>query len=106
MIRLWINIKNLAENDFYITLRINYTQETFVGLEDVIDDLSSLSYEKKKNINLSLQKVFQEKSTVKLSNLADNFREYAAKKGIFHRSLLYSDNVRNSCYADKKIKLL
>ncbi|MDY3362767.1 radical SAM protein [Riemerella anatipestifer] len=96
------NIKKLARNKFIVTLRINYTKENLVGLENVIDDLRDLSIDEKKFISLSMQKVFQEKNSEDLAQMVESFKNYALKNGIYHRSSVLSDTVRNSCYADKK----
>lgn len=95
------NIKNLARNGISITLRINFTKLNLVGLEEVIDDLQDLSEEEKKCIELSMQKVFQEKHSQELARSVNAFKEYAKKHGILHRSSVLADTVRNSCYADK-----
>jgi len=95
------NIKNLARNGISITLRINFTKLNLVGLEEVIDDLQDLNEEEKKCIELSMQKVFQEKHSQELARSVNAFKEYARKHGILHRSSVLADTVRNSCYADK-----
>ena len=83
-------------------MRINYTRENLNGLEEVINDLENLESSAKKNIALSMQKVFQEPNSQELTDLVENFKFYAKEKGINHRSALLSDTLRNSCYADKK----
>lgn len=95
------NIKNLARNGLFVTLRINFTKANLVGLEDVIHDLQDLSAEEKNCIELSMQKVFQEPHSVELAASVNAFKEYAKKLGILHRSSVLADTVRNSCYADK-----
>ncbi|GEM50724.1 radical SAM/SPASM domain-containing protein [Empedobacter brevis NBRC 14943 = ATCC 43319] len=95
------NIKKLARNQLVVTLRINYTKENLVDLEEVIDDLDELSMDDKRWISLSMQKVFQETNSKDLADMVVNFREYATSKGIIHRSSVLADTVRNSCYADK-----
>ncbi|WP_367867299.1 radical SAM protein [Pedobacter sp. WC2423] len=95
------NIKNLARNGISITLRINFTKLNLVGLEEVIDDLQDLSEEEKKCIELSMQKVFQEKHSQELASSVNAFKAYAKEHGILHRSSVLADTVRNSCYADK-----
>ncbi|MVT12297.1 radical SAM/SPASM domain-containing protein [Chitinophaga tropicalis] len=96
------NVKALARNGFVITLRINFTKENLIGLEDVIDDLADLTVEEKKMISLSMQKVFQEPGTPELVESVAIFKEYAKKNHIHHRSAVLADTVRSSCYADKK----
>lgn len=95
------NIKNLARNGLFITLRINFTMANLVGLEDVIDDLQELSPVEKQCIELSMQKVFQEPNSQHLADLVKVFKYYAKAGGIRHQSAVTSDTVRNSCYADK-----
>ncbi len=96
------NVIALAQNGIFVTLRINYTRENLNGLEEVINDLENLESSAKKNIALSMQKVFQEPNSQELTDLVENFKFYAKEKGINHRSALLSDTLRNSCYADKK----
>ncbi|MEC5145054.1 radical SAM protein [Chitinophaga sp. 212800010-3] len=96
------NIRALVRNGFFITMRVNFTKENLIGLEDIIDDLRDLTEEEKKLISLSMQKVFQEPSTQELIDDVGKFKEYARKNGISHRSAILADTVRSSCYADKQ----
>lgn len=97
------NIKSLVSIGIYVILRMNFTKENIDGMKTIIDDLSDLSMADKKLIILSLNQVWQDKKTENDDIYAKvaNIKDYAKQQGIHTNSVLSSDTVRNSCYADR-----
>lgn len=95
------NIYLIAETGFNVTVRVNYTEANLDGLEEVLDDLSGLSSNAKKNLHVSLQKVWQEENQG-LSDKVNQFMELVKQLGFGTSHFILADNVRYSCYADKK----
>lgn len=95
------NIKKLVRSNIHVTLRINYTEKNLIGLEDILESFSDLSFEERHHITLSMNKVWQEAN----ENLGDqviNFKEQAFHFGFSLPDAFDGDRVRNSCYADKR----
>jgi len=94
------NIITAVECNIKIVLRINYTKDNVYNLQPILDDLAILSIEKRKNITLSMNKVWQETST-QLYDAVKKFKKEAFNFGLTIPDALLEDHVRNSCYADK-----
>jgi uncharacterized protein len=95
------NIFLLADNNFKVTVRVNYTEDNLDGLEEILDDLSGLGDESRKNVNVTLQKVWQEKNE-NLGEKVNSFMNLVKILGFATSHGILADNVRYSCYADKK----
>lgn len=94
------NIKMLLEYGISVTLRFNYTDKNIRTLKDVADDLSGLSSNQKSLLFISFHQVWQNVN-VNLEKDIKDIVEYFHLMG-FKASTPIFDNVRNSCYADKK----
>lgn len=94
------NIINAVKKEFEIVLRVNYTAENLVGIEDMLDSFGSLSYSERKRITLSMNKVWQESNT-NLGHIVDEFKNKALEFGFKLPDALLGNRVCNSCYADK-----
>lgn len=94
------NIRMLLEHGISVTLRFNYTDKNVKTLKDVADDLSSLSLHQKSLLYISFHQVWQTVN-VNLEKDIKDIVEYYHSLG-FKASTPIFDNVRNSCYADKK----
>lgn len=95
------NIKLLVRNHIRITLRINYTEQNLIGLEDILHSFNDLSVTERKYITLSMNKVWQENN----ENLGDQVIDFKEKATIFGFSIpdaFEGNRVKNSCYADKR----
>lgn len=95
------NICKLCRNELNVVLRINYSKQTLANLERLLDDLSSIEPEFRKYIKIAFHKVWQVSDTDlgdRVTELIKFFKEngFSAHKGAL------PNNVRNSCYADKK----
>lgn len=94
------NVLLLCRNKFNVSLRINYTATNLNHVEDIIDDILPLEAEFRRYITVVFHKVWQEKANLgeKVKELNQKFRASGFKS-------VYGglpNNVRNSCYADRK----
>jgi uncharacterized protein len=95
------NIKRTLRHEMYVTVRLNISDETLnENLKEIITDFLDVNSDYKKFLNFSFHKVWQEEKAIDrdISELVDLFKKnkfIVTKQGD-------SDNVRNSCYADKK----
>lgn len=95
------NIKLILKNKLFVNIRLNISDETLDGnLEKIINDFSDLTYEDRSYMNFSFHKVWQEEKNIDIdiSNLVNSFKQ----EDFSTSTIIDSDNVRNSCYADKK----
>lgn len=95
------NIKLLLRHGINVTTRINYTTKNIGKCVGILDDLQDLSSDERKYLVIDLHRVWQDKEE-------DEFDRAQAAISAFQRAGFkvqshYSpDNVRHSCYADKK----
>lgn len=95
------NVLSLCRNNIQVSLRINYTKSNLDNLEDILVDLDQLEEKYRNNIIISFHKVWQEKDDTlgpRLLELCHFFRK-SGFKAIYGD---LPDNVKNSCYADKR----
>jgi len=95
------NIIILAQNGFFVTLRINYTKHNLEKVEDILDDLKMLDADSKRQINISLHQVWQDVNR-DLAPRVNAFMRIVRELGFDTTHSLLGDTVRYSCYADKK----
>lgn len=95
------NIKLLVSNNINVTVRINYTDANLHTLNKIADDfISKFTLDSLKNIIFSFHQVWQNKN-INLNYEINEVINYFNKKGMFTRIPIF-DNVRNSCYGDKR----
>lgn len=93
------NIISASSLGFKVSVRINFTKETFDGLENIIKDFADINQLSKDNIIFDFHQVWQDNTDLSKEKkaVADKF----AKKGFkVTKSLIYSFDF--TCYADKK----
>ncbi|KAA2243513.1 radical SAM protein [Chitinophaga agrisoli] len=95
------NVIKLCRAGFHITLRINYSKNTLTDLEEVAKDLQPLEQEFRKNLVVTFHKVWQEKEE-DLGTRVDELLQIFHKHGINAVTGGLPDNVRNSCYGDRR----
>lgn len=96
------NIKLLVQNDLYVAVRINYTEDMLETLEGIVDYFRDLTFKDKENVSFSFHKVWQDKQAPRNDYLDSIIRKFRSN-GFMTSSVHYSsDTLRNSCYADKK----
>ena len=98
--RIIKNVITAVQCDIEIVLRINYTKDNIYSLQLILKDLAVLSMRERKLITLSMNKVWQEKSTL-LNETVEIFEKAASNFGLTIPDALLEDHVRNACYADK-----
>ena len=94
------NIKLLISNDLYVTVRINYSEETLLELTEIANDFSKLTSSDLNNLEFSFNQVWQVKKNLEKKMI--KIREYFTSLGFKITSIYDIDSARNSCYADKK----
>lgn len=97
------NIFKLCRNGFNVSIRINYTKSNLKDLDKIIFDLYELEPEFRKFILISFHKVWQE-TDLSLIGRVRELHRFFREKGFrtTFGDVDLPDNVRNSCYADKK----
>ncbi len=94
------NIKLLISNDLFVTVRINYSEETLLELTEIANDFAKLTSSDLNNLEFSFNQVWQVKKNLEKEMI--KIREYFNSLGLKITSKYDIDSVRNSCYADKK----
>jgi uncharacterized protein len=95
------NIMMLCREGFEVNLRINYTKDNLQSVKNILGDIEPLEPEYRKNMEVAFRKVWQETDKTlgpQVVAYAKMFRD-AGFRAISGGS---PDNVRQSCYADKK----
>ncbi len=95
------NVALLVKNGIFIRLRVNFTLDNIQNCYKIIDDISHISEEDRKLLMLDFHRVWQDSDPADDGMLQDQF-EMFREAGFRVASNLSMDNVRNSCYADKK----
>lgn len=93
------NIKLICEElpKSEVTVRVNFTNDTFVALETIIDDLDFCN---RKQVSLSLHKVWQiDGNSIDKTRLFQ-FIQYANMKNFIVRYMLLRNYGGSACYAD------
>lgn len=101
-----IIIKNiiLASNlGFKVSVRINFTKETFDGLENIVTDFSNLDMQAKKNIIFDFHQIWQDKTDLnkELKATIDKFTQNGFNVAT-PLDYSFSSSSYLTCYADKK----
>lgn len=93
------NIILLAENNLKVLVRINCTDETLTGLDEIMTSFSTLSIITKKNISFTFHRIWQLESA-----LDQDISQYINKYNGLDFSVFgnLNSSIANSCYADKK----
>lgn len=97
------NIKLLIKNQFYVTLRINYTDENLENTSKIPSDFLDIDQETKDNyLNFNFQRVWQNKAEDDLHLVLDEKMDSIKLDGFMADSHMSPNSVLNSCYADKR----
>jgi len=97
--RIVENIKLIIQNQLFANVRINCSAETMAELNSIMDDFSLLRQNDRQFIHFDIHKVWQ--VVDKIENDINISREFFRDSGFGVTSGSH-DNVRNSCYADKR----
>jgi len=98
------NIRKLVENEMFVRVRINYTDENIEDTHKIAEDLSNIEKQMtKKYLMIDFHRVWQNNKLDDIDVIVDKNVEIIRKKGYNVKSSSYcNDTVRGSCYADKR----
>ncbi|MCL1934292.1 MAG: radical SAM protein [Candidatus Azobacteroides sp.] len=98
------NIKKLVENEMFVRVRINFTDENIKDTYKIADDLLIIEKEPaKKHLLIDFHRVWQNTKPDDIEIIVNRNVEMIRKKGFNAKSSKYlNDTVRGSCYADKR----
>ena len=95
------NIKLLLRYQIHVTCRVNYTTKNIGKCIGILDDIQDLSAEEREFLVVDFHRVWQDKEDDEFNTAKSVINTF--QKAGFRVSSHYSpDNVRHSCYADKK----
>jgi uncharacterized protein len=98
------NIKKLLmNNNFLVTLRINFTSESIHNCFKIVDDFEDIPlYIRKNKLLIDFHRVWQDGQLDGTNLYLDENIEKIKEKGFVTNAIYSADNVANSCYADKR----
>ncbi len=96
------NIKLLINNDFFVRLRVNYTDKNITDTYKISDEFNDISKDiKSKNLVFDFHRVWQNAKIDDTDILVDENVSKIRSNGITVFTSKSANNVRESCYADK-----
>ena len=107
--RIINNIKELAKSGINVILRINYTTSNILSIHETQHDLKDLEFQYRNNINIDLQKIWQDQdaNTDITTNAAiSKYVELFQSEGYNVSSHKILHSVIDSCYGDKRNQAL
>ncbi|MDN3548780.1 radical SAM/SPASM domain-containing protein [Mucilaginibacter aquaedulcis] len=97
------NIKLLVTNGFFVRIRINYTDKNVVGTYQIAQEFVELGSEIiEKHLLIDYQRVWQNDQIDNTFHVVNENADKIAETGITVTTTYSPDNVKNSCYADKR----
>lgn len=103
------NIEKLADNEFDITLRINYTSKNIKSCSHILNDLNKFKSKSRQHIVIDFQRVWQDKpySHEDDADLIARQLRIALHSMKFHTANnRLTSSIKNPCYADNINELL
>lgn len=95
------NLKSILSNQMHVKLRLNYTDKNIDSMLDIRKDLSFLTSDEKKFLNIMFYRVWQNINSGNIDAKVDAIAEKFVMEG-FDVSTMPPANIHTSCYADKK----
>ncbi|KAF2506894.1 SPASM domain-containing protein [Flavobacterium zhairuonense] len=97
------NVKLLVNNNFYVVLRINYTDENLPNTNKIPQDFSDISQEiKDKYLRFDFHRVWENNKVDDLHLVLEKNISEIRDEGFVANGTYSPDNVNDSCYADKR----
>ncbi|CAL2103740.1 Radical_SAM domain-containing protein [Tenacibaculum sp. 190130A14a] len=97
------NIKLLIKNEFFVRLRINYTNENLENTFKIIDDFADVDMKNiENNLLIDYHRVWQNDQVDDLDLVLNRNMEIITSKGFKVTGSFSANNVLDSCYADKR----
>lgn len=96
------NIKRLINNSFFVRLRVNYTSENIDDTYKISEEFNDVPDDiKKKYLLMDFHRVWQDSQNDNINEIVEENTDKIKENGIQVKHMT-PDNVRNSCYADKR----
>ncbi|WP_449388629.1 radical SAM protein [Chryseobacterium lineare] len=96
------NIKRLINNSFFVRLRVNYTSENITDTYKISEEFNDIPADiKQKYLLMDFHRVWQDSQNDNINEIVDENTDRIKENGIQVKHMT-PDNVRNSCYADKR----
>ena len=95
------NIKLLLQHGIRVTTRVNYTTKNIGKCIGILDDIQDIPVEEREHLVIDFHRVWQDKEEDEF-NTAKSVINTFQRAGFRVNSHYSPDNVRHSCYADKK----
>lgn len=97
------NIKLLINNHFFVTLRINYTNENLPNTNKIPSDFLDIEQEiKDQYLKFDFHRVWQNDQIDDLNLILEKNISEIKEDGFFATGTFSPNNVQDSCYADKR----
>ncbi len=97
------NVKLLINNHFFVTLRVNYTNENLPNTNKIPSDFSEIKQEiKDKYLRFDFHRVWQNDQIDDLNLVLEKNMEEIRENGFDATGNFSPNNVQDSCYADKR----
>jgi uncharacterized protein len=96
------NVLKLVKAKIYVRLRINFTSINIVSAHNIIDDIQQLTAEERQYIGVDFHRVWQDTDDGSNDWMFEKQMDTFRKAGFIVASNMAMNNVRDSCYADKK----
>lgn len=101
------SIKLLISNNIQVLLRINYTSENIDSVLEIIDDIKDIPSLDRKNLSIGLFRIWQDDKNINIKDKVKNIKQAFSDHGfVVDGNETILDNLKHSCYADKKNELL
>ncbi len=97
------NIILLAKNNIKVIVRVNCTDETLEGLDEIMNSFINLDKSIKKNLSFTFHRVWQTEQKLE-NDVSYYIKKYNGKD--FNVNGVSLDSFRDSCYADKRNQAL
>ncbi|WP_326982461.1 radical SAM protein [Chryseobacterium sp. MYb264] len=96
------NIKRLINNLFFVRLRVNYTSENIADTYKIAEEFEDIPSDiKKRYLLMDFHRVWQDSQNDGINEIVEENTDRIKENGIQVKHMT-PDNVRNSCYADKR----
>lgn len=96
------NIKRLINNSFFVRLRVNYTSENITDTYKISEEFNDIPSDiKQKYLLMDFHRVWQDSQNDNINEIVEENTDKIKENGIQVKHMT-PDNVRNSCYADKR----
>lgn len=96
------NVLKLVRAQIYVRLRVNFTSVNIVSAHNIIDDIQVLTDQERQYLGVDFHRVWQDTDDGSNDWIFEKQIDLFRKAGFIVASNMAMNNVRDSCYADKK----